>query len=45
MNFRDLDNNELSSLPAGIFDKLPSLEGLKVFVFSLIEFISLTVLP
>ena len=28
MNFRDLDNNELSSLPAGIFDHMPSLDRL-----------------
>ena len=28
MNFKTLDYNELSSLPAGIFDNLPSLETL-----------------
>ena len=33
MNFRDLDNNEQSNLPAGIFNNLPSLKRLSFCVF------------
>ena len=33
MNFRDLDNNEQSNLPAGKFNNLPSLKRLSFCVF------------
>ena len=42
MNFKGVDNNELSSLPRGIFDNLTSLD---IFVFPLFEFLSSTISP